>query len=36
MEEPLSEASSKVYRRLRLSDSEVRILLLRTDDPKSH
>ena len=34
--EPLSEASSKVYRRLRLPDYEVRILLQRTDDPKSH
>ena len=36
MEESLSEASSKVYRRLRLPDSEVRILLQRTDDPKRH
>jgi predicted enzyme related to lactoylglutathione lyase len=35
-EEPLSEASSQVYRRLRLRDSEVRILLQRTDDPKQH
>ena len=35
-EEPLSEASSQVYRRLRLPDSEVRILLQRTDDPKQH
>ena len=35
-EEPLSKASSKVYRRLRLPASEVRILLQHTDDPKSH
>ena len=35
-EEPLSEASSQVYRRLRLPDSEVRILLQRTADLKSH
>lgn len=33
-EEPLSETSSQVYRRLRLPDSEIRILLQRTDDPK--
>jgi len=35
-EEPLSEASSPVYRRLRLPDSEIRVLLQRTDDPKRH
>ena len=35
-EEPLSEASRGVYRRLRLPDSEVRILLQRTADPKTH
>ena len=35
-EEPLSETSSQVYRRLRLPDSEIRILLPRTDDPKQH
>ena len=37
-EEPLSEASRKVYRRLRLRlpDSEIRILLQRTADPKTH
>jgi hypothetical protein len=35
MEEPLSEASSKVDRRLPLPDSEIRSLLQRTDDPKS-
>ena len=34
-EEPLSDASSRVYRRLRLPDSSVRILLQRTDDPKT-
>lgn len=34
--EPLSEASSQVYRRLRLPDSEVRILLQRTADPNTH
>jgi len=32
----LSEASSPVYRRLRLPDSEIRVLLQRTDDPKHH
>ena len=32
----LSESSSQVYRRLRLPDSEVRILLQRTDDAKTH
>jgi predicted enzyme related to lactoylglutathione lyase len=35
-EEPLSEASSQVYRRLKLPDSEIRILLQRTADPKTH
>lgn len=35
-EEPLSEASSGVYRKLRLPDSNVRILLQRTADPKTH
>jgi predicted enzyme related to lactoylglutathione lyase len=35
-EEPLSEASHEVYRRLRVPDSEVRILLQRTADPKTH
>ena len=35
-DEPLSEISSHVYRRLRLPDSDVRILLQRTDDPKTH
>ena len=34
-EEPLSDDSSRVYRRLRLPDSYVRILLQRTDDPKT-
>ena len=35
-EEQLGEASRHVYRRLRLPDSTTRILLQRTDDPKSH
>ena len=35
-EEPLSEESSQVYRRLTLPDSDIRILLQRTDDPKTH
>jgi predicted enzyme related to lactoylglutathione lyase len=35
-EEPLSEARSQVYRKLRLRDSDVRILLQRTADPKTH
>jgi predicted enzyme related to lactoylglutathione lyase len=35
-EEPLSEASSPIYRRLRLPDSDIRILLQRTADPKTH
>ena len=34
-EEPLSEASYRVYRRLRLPDSDIRILLQRTDDLKT-
>lgn len=34
-EEPLPEISSHVYRHLRLPDSEVRILLQRTDDKKT-
>jgi hypothetical protein len=34
-EEPLGVDSSRVYRRLRLPDSNVRILLQRTDDPKT-
>ena len=34
-EEPLGDDSSRVYRRLRLPDSSVRILLQRTDDPKT-
>jgi predicted enzyme related to lactoylglutathione lyase len=33
-EEPLPENSQPVYRRLRLPDSEIRILLQRTGDPK--
>jgi len=32
--EPLSQASSGIYRQLRLPDSEIRILLQRTDDEK--
>ena len=35
-EEQLGEMSRHVYRRLRLPDSTTRILLQRTDDPKSH
>lgn len=35
VEEPLPEQSSAVYRRLRLPDSEIRILLQRTDDVKT-
>ena len=34
-EESLSENSRHVYRRLRLPDSEIRILLQRTDDEKT-
>jgi len=33
-EEPLPEQSSGIYRHLRLPDSEIRILLQKTDDPK--
>jgi len=35
-EEPLNPASSTVYRRLRLPDAPVRVLLQLTADPKSH
>ncbi len=34
VEEPLSENSRQIYRRLRIPDSEVRILLQKTDDEK--
>src|SRR5215510_1369944 len=33
-EEPLPEISSRIYRHLRLPDSEIRILLQKTNDPK--
>jgi predicted enzyme related to lactoylglutathione lyase len=33
-EEPVSEQSRHVYRKLRLPDAEIRVLLQRTDDPK--
>ena len=33
-EEPLPAASSRVYRRLRLPDSDIRVLLQRTSDEK--
>jgi len=33
-EEPLSDTSRHIYRRIRLPDSDVRILLQRTDDRK--
>jgi predicted enzyme related to lactoylglutathione lyase len=33
-EEPINTASSEVYRRLRLPDSEIRVLLQLTVDPK--
>jgi predicted enzyme related to lactoylglutathione lyase len=33
-EEPLSEKSRHIYRRLRLPDTEIRVLLQRTDDEK--
>jgi predicted enzyme related to lactoylglutathione lyase len=33
-EEPVSEGSGHIYRRLRLPESEVRLLLQKTDDPK--
>ena len=32
--EPLLDTSNKIYRRLRLPNSDIRILLQRTDDPK--
>src|SRR5690349_8471997 len=34
-EEPLPEQSRQIYRRLRLPDSEIRILLQKTSDPKT-
>ena len=34
VEEPLPEISSGIYRHLRLPDSEIRILLQKTSDPK--
>jgi predicted enzyme related to lactoylglutathione lyase len=34
-EEPINPESSEVYRRLRLPDSEIRVLLQLTADPKS-
>lgn len=34
-EEPLAESSRHVYRRLRLPDSEIRVLLQHTGDPKA-
>src|SRR5690348_18475657 len=34
IEEPLPEISSPIYRHLRLPDSEIRILLQKTNDPK--
>jgi len=34
-EEPISEPSRSVYRRLRLPDSEIRVLLQRTEDVKT-
>jgi len=34
-EEPINPTSSKVYRRLRLPDSEIRVLLQLTADPKA-
>ena len=33
-EEPVSEHFRPIYRRLRLPDAEIRVLLQRTDDPK--
>ncbi len=33
-EEPISDASRHVYRKLRLPDSDIRVLLQRTNDPK--
>jgi predicted enzyme related to lactoylglutathione lyase len=34
IEEPLSERSRPIYRRLRLPDADIRVLLQRTDDKK--
>ena len=34
-EEPLAEISRPIYRRLRLPDSDIRVLLQRTNDPKA-
>ena len=36
VEEPISPASSQVYRRLRLPDASIRVLLQLTSDPKTH
>lgn len=33
-EEPVSDQSRHIYRKLRLPDADIRILLQRTDDPK--
>jgi predicted enzyme related to lactoylglutathione lyase len=33
-EEPISDQSRHIYRKLRLPDADIRILLQRTDDPK--
>lgn len=35
-EDPISESSQRLYRRLRLPDSEIRILLQATSDTKTH
>jgi hypothetical protein len=35
VEEPLPEISSQIYRHLRLPDSEIRVLLQKTNDPKA-
>lgn len=35
-EEPISESSKRIYRRLRLPDSHIRLLLQVTADPKTH
>ncbi|MGH3501376.1 MAG: VOC family protein [Nocardioidaceae bacterium] len=35
VEEPLAEPSRYVYRRLRLPDAEIRVLLQRASDPKA-
>lgn len=35
-EEQLGESSRHVYRRLKPPDSDIRILLQHTDDPKTH